>query len=193
MHGCLRARAGWVCGVLMLGMWPAMRAGAVPAPSTGPTSQPAQSAYYGNHCCFRYPAGWVPQKGATACFDVAAPPCPSHAFAELCLDVPHLPPHFAWMISAKRVEDGYVKNLRKTTLPNAHVDESTPVLVNGCQQARRVCCSGLTPAHQPLRDTAVIAVRDGAIYIWSCESNPNGDPLARAALDEAVATLQWTQ
>ena len=191
MRGLFPARcfAGVVVTFAIISTLPGAATG---SPATAPSTQPAQCTFHAAGLSFCYPAGWAAQKAATAVFDVAAPPCPSHAFADLCLDVPHLPPHFAWMISATRVESGYVKNLRQTTIPDAQVDESVAVPVTGCQQARRVKCSGHDPSGKPTCDVAVIAIRGGAVYIFSGESNPPGDPLARAALDGALATLQWT-
>ena len=85
--------------------------------------------------------------------------------------------------------DGYVDDLRKNEIPDAKVEETADLKVAGAP-ARRVKCHG----HAKDKDTydvAVAAVHNDRVYIFSCDSDTDGYETARAALDAAVASVEW--
>jgi hypothetical protein len=164
------------------------------APAAVPTTAPAAAppaTFNKDGVKFSYPSNWSTAPAKTAVLDVAAPPAVCRGSASLSLDVPSLPPFVPFFISAERVEDGYVKDLRKGEIPNATVDQSVAVTVSGCH-GRCVKCSGLVKG-APAVDVAVILVHARRVYILSCDSDAAGYAQARAALDLAVRSLTWTK
>jgi hypothetical protein len=85
--------------------------------------------------------------------------------------------------------DGYVKDLRKNEIHDAKVEEAVDMKAGGAP-ARRVKCSG-HENRKPMIDCAVAILHNERIYIFSCDGDPDGYPAAKAALDNAVATIEW--
>ena len=95
------------------------------------------------------------------------------------------------MVTPKNVCQGYVDDLRKNEIHDAKIEELVDIKAGG-SPARRVKCSG----HQngkPMIDCAVVIIHNERAYIFSCDADPDGYPAARAALDQAVATLEWVK
>jgi hypothetical protein len=155
-------------------------------PATQPLTQTFQNAAAGIRFC--YPANWNGQKGQTALFDVIDP-AKCDDGCSLSLDVPSLPRFFSGMITAGMIESGYVSDLRKNQIHDAKVDESIEIKMPG-SSARRVKCSGHDHGKVVI-DVAVLIVHADRVYIFSCDSDEAGYPAARAALDSAVASMQW--
>jgi hypothetical protein len=161
------------------------------AATTAPSTQPDTKTFQSTTAAiqFQYPADWTPAKAATAVFDIVEP-ANCAGCASMCLDVPSLPPAiFRGMITAKMVENGYVKDLRKNQIHDATVDESVELKLPA-SRARRVKCSGHQDGKTAI-DVAVLIVHANRIYIFSCDSDEAGYPKARAALDAAVASMEW--
>jgi hypothetical protein len=137
---------------------------------------------------FKYPQSWQPEKAQTAAFDVAAP-ADNKGYSSLSLDVPHLPPHIPGMITPRMVTDGYVDDLRKHEIHDAKVDEAVDLKCAGAP-ARRVKCSGHENG-KAMTDVAVAIIHNDRVYIFSCDGDPDGYNAARAALDAAVASIEW--
>ncbi len=154
------------------------------APATAPSAAVCEIKSAGIR--FNYPADWKPIKGATAIFDVADPGGPGRA--TLALDVPKVP-HIPDLISVRMVEDGYVKDIRKNQIHDAKIDQSVQLFIPA-SSARRVKLSG-TINGKPAFDVAVLIVHKEGVYIFSCDSDDIGYPAARAALDNAVASIEW--
>lgn len=177
-----------------LSLFPLLLA-ATTSPTTNPASRAAapvlQAVFDKDGVKFCYPPSWAPKTPNTTELTVAAPRPALHGYATLTLDVPSLPPFVPLFISAERVEDGYVKNLRKGEIPDAKVDQSAAITVCGCK-GRCVKCSG-TLKSIPQVDVAVILVHSHKVYILSCDSDGANYAQARAALDEAVKSLAWTK
>ncbi len=187
----------WLFLILMLSI-PACTANSAPAPAGLPASQPAsqpsgavsQKVFDGGKklgICFKFPDGWKEEKASTAVFDVAN--TDGKGYSSLSLDIPKLPLHIPGMITPGMVAGGYIDDLKKNEIHDAKVEENVDAKVPGVP-ARRVKCSG----HQngkPAIDVAVIAVHNDRVYILSCDSDDDGYNVARAALDAAVASIEW--
>ncbi|HSV16596.1 MAG TPA: hypothetical protein VLI90_20195 [Tepidisphaeraceae bacterium] len=160
------------------------------APSSAPTAKDVQTFEDRRAGVrFNYPSGWAPEKAATAVFDVAAPASATKGYASISLDVPSVPPHFPGMITPKIICDHYVKDLRENQIHDAKVEEAVDIKAAGAP-ARRVKCSGHEKG-KVMIEVAVVIVHSERIYIFSCDADPEGYAAARAALDQAVATLEW--
>jgi hypothetical protein len=163
--------------------------GATAAPTSQPSDSPKTFQSTTAGIKFNYPAEWSSAKAATAIFDIIQP-ANSSGNASMCLDVPGLPPAiFCRLIGPKMVENGYIKDLRKNQIHDAKVDESVEVTIPS-SKARRVKCSGHEDGKIAI-DVAVLIVHADRVYIFSCDSDDRGYPMARKTLDDAVATVQW--
>ena len=139
---------------------------------------------------FGYPSTWVPEKAKTAVLAVEAPA--RVGCASLCLDVPPMPLKLRLpMIPMGLVTSHYVEDLRKGQIPDAQVQESVDVSVPGAS-ARRIVARGHENGRVRI-DDAVFLVRRGQVYILSTDSDDKGAAAARAALDSAVASVQWAK
>jgi len=134
-----------------------------------------------------YPRDWQPEKGSKSVLDVATGG--DKAYAELSLDIPKLPWHPPGMLPLSSIEHGYVSDLKKNQIHDAQVDESVAVKVPD-SSARRVKCSGHENG-KVMIDVAVLIVHADRVYILSCDGDDDGYATARAALDAAVASIQW--
>jgi hypothetical protein len=175
--------------VAALGFVMSGAARATAAPTTNPSSDTKTFQNTKAGIRFEYPVDWTSTKAPTALFDVVDP-AKSDGSASLCLDVPGLPPAiFCGLITPKMVENGYVKDLKKNQIHDANVDESVALTVPA-SSARRVKCSGHEDGKVAI-DVAVLIVHANRVYIFSCDSDEAGYPKARAALDAAVASMEW--
>jgi hypothetical protein len=173
--------------VAVIGLIASFTRGATTAPSTQPDTKTFQNTTAAIR--FKYPGDWTAAKGATAVFEIVEP-ANCAGCASICLDVPSLPPAiFRGMITPKMVENGYLKDLRKNLIRDATVDESVELKLPA-SRARRVKCSGHQDSKAAI-DVAVLIVHANRIYIFSCDSDAAGYTNARAALDAAVASMEW--
>ncbi len=136
---------------------------------------------------FDYPADWVTDKAATACFSTCAPKSSGHA--SLCLDIPKMPWHLAGMINVSMVATGYISDLKKNQIHDATVKEQTPITVSGCS-GQRITCQGHAGGN-PATDMAVILIHADQIFILSADSDDAGYDTAKKTFDAAVASLKW--
>ena len=159
------------------------------AATTAPATAPSVVAFENKEAGVRlmYPADWAPEKGSTSMVDVAAPG--EKAYASLSIDIPKLPWHPPGMLPISSIEHGYVSDLKKNQIHDAQVDESVKVTVPD-SYARRVKCSGHENG-KAMIDVAVLIVHANRVYILSCDGDDAGYPMARAALDASVASIQW--
>jgi hypothetical protein len=185
--------AGFVVAIGILQVCPELdqrvcASAATTEPSTSPSikTQEFRDKAAGVH--FNYPAGWTSPAQHTSLLNVIDPVAADDG-ASLSLDVPSLPRFLPpGMPTPKMVENGYVKDLKKQ-MHDAKVDESVEIKVPD-SSARRVKCSGHENGKVSI-DVAIIIVHAGRVYIFSCDSDEAGYPAARAALDNAVASMQW--
>jgi len=85
--------------------------------------------------------------------------------------------------------NGYVDDLRKNEIHDAKVEETADLRVAGAP-ARLVKCHGHDKGKDAY-DVAVAVVHSDRVYIFSCDSDGDGYETARAALDAAVASVEW--
>ena len=160
-----------------------------PTNPTKPTTVPADATFAdarsGITVC--YPAAWRLAPAKTAELAVAAPT----GSATLQLDVPAMGWHSP-IIPIGLVASGYLDALRKSALPDAAVQETADLTVAGAT-ARRLTARGHPAAGCLCNDTAVVIVHRGQVYILSCDSDDANVPVARAALDAAVASVRWSR
>jgi hypothetical protein len=163
------------------------------AATTAPATSPASATFEDKNAGIRltYPGDWQPEKAQTALLDVAAPEADNKGYSSLSLDIPKLPWHPPGFITCGEVESGYVDDLKKNQIHDAKVDENVKITVPD-SSARRVKCSGHEDG-KTMIDVAVLIVHADRVYILSCDSDDAGYVAARAALDAAVASIQWVK
>jgi hypothetical protein len=166
------------------------------APATNPTRAASKLSVIFDDTtdgiCFARPAGWIakpPQKTSDdAVYNFNDP----KSSAVLHLDVPTLPFRPLtipiWTVSMK-----YVGQLKSSDIPDATADPEVDLTTIPTATARRVCCHGHSPAGLPVEDSALLLVHDRRIFVLSVDSTATDAPKARAALDTAAATIQWTR
>jgi hypothetical protein len=139
---------------------------------------------------FNRPAGWSAGKGQTSVVSFTDP----KSSVELCLDVPTLPAMAKYCpIPMFKVSGDYVADLKKKAIPDATSDPVVDLTTVPASSAREVRCHGHTPAGRTVEDSAVLVVHDHRIFILSVDSSADDAAKARSALDQAVASIQWTR
>ena len=132
---------------------------------------------------FMYPAGWKTITGGKSQLQL------SNGSSEFTLDVPTLPFHIPGMIPIDAVRSGYVDDAKKRIPDLVQTNLPDPTVPDARQ--RRVKLTG----HQngkPAIDESVQIVHNDKVYILAIHCDRAGYPAAKAALDEAVQSLQWT-
>jgi hypothetical protein len=138
---------------------------------------------------FEYPAGWAETSKDSVQFKFASR-TPADPAIELVLDIPKLPWHIPGMIPIDSVRDGYVDDVKKR-MPDAQVNNLMDPSIPDARQ-HRVMLTGQID-NRPVVNDAVTIVHGDHVFILSVEVDPAIYPRAKAVLDHAVATLNWSK
>lgn len=108
----------------------------------------------------------------------------------ITVDVPDLPPHFAWMIQMGRVEHDYLADLKKEH-PDLKVVESSDAKVP--DSTARLVRSTWHEGQQSQHDVVLLIIHAGAVYILDAQTDEPHLAETRAAFDAIRASLKWTK
>jgi len=163
-----------------------------PHPVSAPAAQPAPPASAQRFenpptgISFAYPARWKPGITTAVKFEfIRSDTDPSKL--KLTLDVPNLPPHFG-ILPLDQVCDGYVKDAKKT-MPDAQVANAPDPTVPDAKE-KRFKLTGHKDGAPHINEAAILIHAD-RVYILSIDCDEKSYPLGKAALDQAVQSVQW--
>ena len=108
----------------------------------------------------------------------------------ITLDVPDLPPHFAWMIQMGRVEHDYVADLKKEH-PDLKVIDSTDAKVP--DSTARLVRSTWHEGQQAHNDVVLLIIHASAVYILDAQTDEPHLNETRTAFDAIRSSLKWTR
>jgi hypothetical protein len=168
----------------------------IAGPTTNPSGSPAKVSVpfddMADGICFARPAGWIAKPLQKTSDDSVYNFNDPKSSAVLHLDVPTMP-YRPFAIPMWTVSMQYIGQLKKGDIPDAAADPAVDLSNIPTATARRVCCHGHSPAGLSVEDSAVLLVHDRRVFVLSVDSSATDAPKARAALDTAAATIQWTR
>jgi len=163
------------------------RCGQPPSPTSGPAPRTWDGSAKG--VTVKYPADWQPRKNPDYEL-MLLPDGVSSEQRRITVDVPDLPPHFAFMIQMGRVERGYIDDLKKDH-PDAQVNEAVDAHVPDCKS--RFIRTTWHQEKQAFEDVAVLMIHSGDVYILDAQTDEANLPATRAAFDFIESSIVWTK
>jgi hypothetical protein len=176
--------------VIPLGCQPATPPPApAPAPTAHPAPAPKSSQRFENQptgIAFSYPGGWKPSTATAVRFEFVRPDTDPSKL-NFTLDVPNLPIHFG-ILPLDKVCSGYVDDAKKT-MPDAQLTSAPDPTVPDAKE-KRFKLTGHKDGAAHI-DEAAILIHADKVYILAINCDEKSYPLAKAALDQAVQSVQW--
>jgi len=148
-----------------------------------------------------YPSGWEP--AATSDFALMLRPAKSPARSSfgtkdllwgehfISLDIPRLPAlRIPGFLPMNRIRAGYLDHLRKQA-PGTNVEDlAAPPIPSAKASLVRTTWPGDRPTHV---ETALILTHADRVYIVRARSRAEDEPATRAAFDQVVQSLDWSE
>jgi hypothetical protein len=139
----------------------------------------------------RYPSGWSKRQDSDKENVLVADSTANDPNGvELTVAVPDLGAHIPGFIPLGAVQSGYINDLKKR-LKDVSVQESGAPKISGASGTRRFVVTGTSAKGERKLDVALL-VKGDHLYILTAEAPVKDFAKAKAALDQALATWQWT-
>lgn len=164
-------------------------AAAIVAATTAPSAAPGSTSWEKKGVKLRYPGDWRPKNDP----DYELTLIPAGASGEkrrITLDVPDLPPHFAWMIQMGRVEHDYLADLKKEH-PDLKVIEAADAKIP--DSAARLVRSTWNEGKRTYDDVVLLMIHASSVYILDAQTDGPHLAETRAAFDSIRSSLKWTK
>ena len=159
--------------------------------STAPTSGPASQIWDGSAkgVKVKYPADWQPRNNPD--YELMLIPVgAAGGERRITIDVPDLPPHFAFMIQMGRVERGYIEDLKKDH-PDVQINEAIDAHLPECKA--RLIRSTWHQKNQAFDDVALLMIHAGDVYILDAQTEEATLPATQTAFDLIESSIVWTK
>jgi hypothetical protein len=158
-------------------------------PPPKPPVAPPSSRRFENQptgIAFSYPANWKPGNTTAVKFEFIGPDADPSKL-KLTLDVPNLPIHFG-ILPLDNVCKGYVDDAKKT-VPDAQLTTAPDPTVPDAKE-KRFKLTGHKDGTTQINEAAIL-IHSDRVYILSIDCDEKSYPIAKAALDQAVQSVQW--
>ena len=157
-----------------------------------PTSGPTTSTYTNKNAGFSvgYPTNWQEKPSKDDVLMIVPGGAKDNDPRNLTIDEPSLPPHFSWMISMKKVEKGYLDDLKKQH-KDLQIQDDCDKDLPECKGrfVRTTWADGSTH----MVEATVLTIHDNHVYLFTVDTDADRYDACRAVFDQVVGSLQWVK
>jgi hypothetical protein len=144
------------------------------------------STQHGIH--LSYPSSWTVHPSEDYVLLLMPPGVDRPQNCSLSLDIPDLPPHLPGMIRMGMIKDGYIEDLRKKA-PDLKIIEDQPHPVDDA--TGRLVRTAWTADGRSYGETVLLLIHKGDVFLIRSTSDLAHQSTARAAFDQAIASIRW--